>query len=253
ALPLVMLVLAGVSRERHSVLGLEVCFNLEGTGWDWSDYWWCVAGVVSWALVTMGLLTHGGKEVKLRWYRTWCVFYQKVRLRLLDTPIGNRPRRPLCKLWLVAAWFWPDIAAEVCVFLILIFGFLDVVDFCLEVSLVSSPNLVRLAQMFDSLVMAGERLGATHLAERLRRRGVFLFEHAGHVTRPAAERLREWGFALEPVAVKPEDCAIVRDAARVLGCGQRVNGVPVVARRGDEVLIGCLSSRFDLPPGFVPT
>ncbi|AAC55983.1 polyprotein [Pegivirus platyrrhini] len=254
ALPLVLVVAAGVTRERHSVLGLEVCFDLDGGDWPDASWSWGLAGVVSWALLVGGLMTHGGRSARLTWYARWAVNYQRVRRWVNNSPVGAFGRwRRAWKAWLVVAWFFPQTVATVSVIFILCLSSLDVIDFILEVLLVNSPNLARLARVLDSLALAEERLACSWLVGVLRKRGVLLYEHAGHTSRRGAARLREWGFALEPVSITKEDCAIVRDSARVLGCGQLVHGKPVVARRGDEVLIGCVNSRFDLPPGFVPT
>nr|AGK41015.1 polyprotein [Bat pegivirus] len=254
AFPLVLVVAASISRGRASVLGLRVCVDMTSSPWTWSDVWWCFAGLASWAFLTLGLVTHGGRDLKLRWYSYWCRLYQGVRRRVMDSSIGCGGRNPwLGWLWLAAAWFWPDEVVVVVVVIMLAFGALDVLDYVLEVCVVTTVAPARMARLFDAVAVSGDRLAATWLADRFARRGIYLFEHAGQVSRAAAARCREWGMALEPVMVRPQDCEVVRDAARVLTCGSRVGGKPVVARRGSEVLIGAIASLDDLPPGFVPT
>nr|AGK41012.1 polyprotein [Bat pegivirus] len=254
ALPLVLVVAASISRSRCSVLGLRVCFELSSSPWTITDVWWCLAGVVSWAFLTGGLLTHLGRDWKLSVYAGWCRFYQGLRRRIADSPVGTCGRRAwLGWLWLAAAWFWPGPVVDVVVVIMLSLGLVDVLDYALEVCLVTTANPARVARALEAMVASGDTALVRWFVSRLERRGVTLFAHMGQVTRTSAAKLRDWGFALEPVAVTPRDCEIVRDAARTLSCGCLVGGRPVVARRGDEVLIGAVASVEELPPGFVPT
>nr|AGK41011.1 polyprotein [Bat pegivirus] len=254
AFPLVLVVAASISRARCSVLGLRLCITIDDSPYEWADFWWACAGVASWALLTAGLVTPMGKVIKLNWYAGWASFYQGIRRRVADSIIGTCGRRSwLGWVWLVAAWFWPGPVVDVVVVIMLVFGVLDVIDFALETAIITTANPARAARVLDALCQARDLVAVDWVVRRLEARGVYLFAHAGQVTRKAATWLREFGYALEPVMVSPRDCEIVRDARRVLSCGASVKGKPVVARRGDEVLIGCLGSVEELPPGFVPT
>nr|AGK41016.1 polyprotein [Bat pegivirus] len=253
ALPLVVLIAASISRHKCSVLGLRICFTVDEGSYEWADIWWAIAGVVSWGALTLGLVTYGGRQAKLRWYAVWCRLYQGLRRRVADSPIGVCGRnRLLGWLWMAAAWAYPTTVVDVVVILILLCGLLDCVDYVLETAIVTTVNPARAAVVLDALVGCRDWAAVRWFVDRLERRGVRLFAHMGHVTRTTAARLRELGMALEPVSVRPIDCEIVRDTARTLSCGDSVRGKCVVARRGDEVLIGALGGVDQLPPGFVP-
>nr|QOI90119.1 polyprotein [Southwest bike trail virus] len=252
-LPIVLLLACSITRGRHSVLGLEICVSFDQTP-SGSDPWlWCVSGVMSLACVVLGLTTVGGARVKLRLYARWCSVYQACRRRLLESFLGAGGRlQGASGAWFAAALVWPSAVSMVTVTLVLIAGLLDLVDYILETLVLTKVSVSRAAGLLDALASLDDRVACSWLARKLEAKGVRLFGHMGHYTRPTAAKLLDWGFALEPLAVTPTDTYVVRDAARTLSCGALVLGLPVVARRGDSVLVGCVRSVGDLPPGYVP-
>lgn len=253
AFPLALLMGISATRGRTSVLGAEFCFDVT-LEVDTSVLGWVVASVVAWAIALLSSMSAGGWKHKAVIYRTWCKGYQAVRQRVVRSPLGEgRPTKPLTIAWCLASYIWPDAVMLVVVAMVLLFGLFDALDWALEELLVSRPSLRRLARVVECCVMAGEKATTVRLVSKMCARGAYLFDHMGSFSRAVKERLLEWDAALEPLSFTRTDCRIIRDAARTLSCGQCVMGLPVVARRGDEVLIGVFQDVNHLPPGFVPT
>nr|AHH32949.1 polyprotein precursor [Simian pegivirus] len=253
AFPLVLLLVAGATRGRTSVLGLQFCFDFT-VDWQPSLLGWAVALVVSWAIFVTSTMSVGGWKHKARLYGGWCRVYQLVRYYVAASPGGTRSEsRVLLGCWLGAQFLFPEECGLVVLVVMCFCGLLDGTDWAIEILLTSRPQFGRMARLLNSLIESGDRVSSTRLAEALAKRGIFLYDHMGQVTRKARDQLLEWEAFLEPVSFTNRDAEIIRDAARVLTCGASVAGKPVVARRGDEVLIGTLLSLGELPPGFVPT
>nr|UZG89705.1 polyprotein [ticpantry virus 5] len=253
AFPLALLMGISASRGRTSVLGARFCWDVT-VEMEPTILGWVMASVVAWAVLLISSMSMGGWRHKAVVYRGWCIFHQWLRRRVANSPIGEgMPRTPASVAWCLAAYFWPDAVMAVVVTLVVVLGLVDALDWILEELLISRPSLSRLARVVEACVMAGEKATTIRLVQRMAGRNLFLYEHMGAFCRSVAATLREWDAALEPLSFTRTDCRIIRDARRTLSCGQCVAGLPVVARRGDEVLVGVFGSVHDLPPGFVPT
>ncbi len=252
ALPIVMLLCVAFTRGRTSVLGYQFCIDSE-VNWSPSLLGWAVASIVSWAVLVLSTMSVGGWTHKVRLYRAWCRVYQGLRQLLVASPVGARSENwKLFILWMGVTVWWPDECFQVMLVILLICGSIDTFDWALEILLVSRPDFARLARLLNALIESGDRVASTAFVERCCSRGRYLYDHMGHLTRRARDQLLEWEAAIEPVSFTRRDAEIIRDASRILACGASVAGKPVVARRGDEVIIGTLLSLGELPPGFVP-
>nr|UZG89701.1 polyprotein [nabpantry virus 9] len=253
AFPLALLMGISATRGRTSVLGAQFCWDVT-VEMEPTILGWVMATLIAWSIALLSTMSLGGWRHKATLYRVWCKGHQWLRRRVVESPIGEgRPTHPTTAAWCLAAYFWPDAVMWVVVTLIVVLGLVDALDWALEELLVSRPSLRRLARVVEACVTAGERITTQRLTEKLNSRGIYLYEHAGAFCRSVANQLRAWDAALEPLSFTRTDCKIIRDAQRTLSCGQCVMGLPVVARRGDEVLIGVFNSVEELPPGFVPT
>nr|CAI5760823.1 polyprotein [White sucker hepacivirus] len=88
----------------------------------------------------------------------------------------------------------------------------------------------------------------THpLAWFLQRYGFTFHHHLGELSDRAADVFRGAGAWVDPF-IPRGDCATIVDAARILACGDIVDGRPVVARLGDLVWTG--APVCDLPDGY---
>nr|ALS54357.1 putative polyprotein [GB virus C] len=253
AFPIVLLLAVGFSRGRSSVLGYQFCFDAT-VSWEPSLLGWAVSAVVSWAIVTLSTMSMGGWAHKARFYRAWCRVYQGMRTLVAASPGGCRSEsRGLWLLWMLVTVAWPDECFQVTLLIMVVCGSFDLIDWIIETILVTRPNCARMARLLNSLIELGDRASTTRLVECMANRNRYVYDHMGMLTRKARDQLVEWEAALEPVSFTKRDAEIIRDAARIYACGASVAGKPVVARRGDEVLIGTLLSLRELPPGFVPT
>nr|AHH32961.1 polyprotein precursor [Simian pegivirus] len=253
AFPILILICVGLGRGRTSVLGYQFCFDAE-VKWEPNLFGWALSAIISWGVLMLSTMSAGGWAHKARFYRSWCRVYQGIRHLVAASPIGVRSEsRGVWVLWFAATCIWPDECFQVMLVLMIACGLVDLTDWTLEIFLVSRPNFRRLARVLNSLIESGDKVASMRFVECCANRGRFLYDHMGHLTRRARDQLLEWEAAIEPVSFTKKDAEIIRDAARVLACGASVAGKPVVARRGDEVLIGTLLSLGELPPGFVPT
>ncbi|AZY88695.1 polyprotein [Dolphin pegivirus] len=248
---LLIFLLVGYSRRRHSVVGWEICVDFAGEGPSVAWGWWFVAAIVSWAVVMLSTLSMVGRRAKLRLYARYARFYQRCRWFVEDSPLGCGEGSNLAgALWLIAAVLWPDEAGFVSLCFVVLAGLLDLMDLACELVLVTVPDVQALARTVDALAGMFEFEMAGRVLERASRRGLYLYNHMGQVSRGMAAYLQAVGGYLEPALITPRDLELVRDAARVYACGQVVRGKPVVARSGDIVMIGTLRDLSELPPGF---
>nr|WBM84745.1 MAG: polyprotein [Bat pegivirus] len=251
----ILVVLSVLHARRWSALGFELCVSVwseTDISLDWT--WNLLALVIALGLVSFGLLTRRGRELKLSMYACWAVWYAWFARQLEISPAGRWSywRRPLW-IWVFACVCWPDACVTVSLILIGLAASLDCIDWVLEAMFIGQVDVSSLARWCDRVAWIVSSKTLDRVLRRAGDRGVYLYAHMGQVTQRLAERLREFGGGLEPAYVTPLDLERIRDDAFTLGCGVRCRGKPVIARRGEEVLIGTIRSVEDLPPGFTLT
>nr|AGK41003.1 polyprotein [Bat pegivirus] len=239
---------------RHSALGLRLCVDVFlDEPWDWHPISMLLAFLLAWCFISFSLLTVVGKRFRIQLYGYWAWLYSRLIRDLQTSPIGVYSRHRWQWWWVLAGVFYPDTVCLVSVFFIGCAAALDVFDALLEAMFISQVDVPRLARWCDrwATLISSERLG--RVLSRCGANGVWLYSHMGQVSRNLAERLTELGGALEPACVHRIDLERVRDDSFTLACGTSVRGKPVVARRGEEVLIGSVRGLEDLPPGYTLT
>lgn len=252
---LAILAIAVLGRPGRSALGLEVCFDVSGPGWDVPDgiLPWCFAGVVSGLLIHLATFNHWCRGWKLRLYSRWAFWYSRVISWFEVCPFGmDSEFRCVRRLWFFACLFWPDECTLVLGTYCFVAICFDLFDMFLEACLCSQPSVSSVAALLEVAARARSSSLVRWIIVRARARGVLLYQHRGDVPWRAVSFLKELECALEPVSVSAEDLEVVRDAAGVLECGKFFRGKPVVARRGDQVIVGAAKSVGALPVGFVP-
>nr|QAX58264.1 polyprotein [Porcine pegivirus] len=241
------------SRQGHAVSGLTVCLELGPTFFNANWFTWTMSIIASWGVVTLALLTVRGRAAKLEWYGVWCIAYARARWVVRASPVGPFARlQSLWGLWYLASLVYPVECSRIALSLVCCGGFFDLADAIFESAVCTHTNLARLARLLDRLAEIGEVRAVRACLESCARRGVWFYDHKGHVGQSLAEWLRKVHGALEPAGVTPTDCFYYRDTAYTLQCGMTIRGLPVVARCGDMALIGVMRNLADLPPGFVP-
>ncbi|QUE43477.1 polyprotein [Goose pegivirus 1] len=78
--------------------------------------------------------------------------------------------------------------------------------------------------------------------------GCYLYDHRGDLGPWTRLLASAQGWTLEPLALLPKTWKFRIDRTRRLACGDQVDGLPVVARFGDKVMLGPTAGH--LPPGF---
>ncbi|ADK12630.1 polyprotein precursor, partial [GB virus-D] len=248
-----VLVLLALARGRPwSVLGYSVCFEItHDTSFHMHWFWNFVAFLIFFACVSFSLLTPYGKRLRLDCFFYWARAYAWLVLKVEDSPVGKwgRPRQALW-LWPLCCYIFPTECIFISLTLICLAAAIDVLDWVIETMFICQVDVHRLAHALDrwSAMLSMSRLD--RVLTRCGARGIWLYDHMGQVPASLAERLRAFGGALEPAYVTGLDLERIKDDARVLACGSSVRGKPVVARRGDEVLIGTVRGLEELPPGF---
>ncbi|QUE43478.1 polyprotein [Goose pegivirus 2] len=243
--------LVGWSRRRHSVLGseCEICFKVAIDGG--LDFSWSVAIILSYALLVMATFNSKGKCVKLGLYARWAYWYGKVHDWLLRSPLGvENPGAGVLGVWWVVSLLYPRECLCVIVWLYTILGLIDTLDMAFEAALVVEPDLPRWARTVETLAEARNLWGVKRLLEVAGRAGVHLYDHMGQVGEATRNLLLETHACLEPAYVTKQDLEVIRDDQFVLACGSVYGGKPVVARMGENVLIGHARSQWTIPPGY---
>ncbi|QVG71835.1 polyprotein [Passer montanus pegivirus] len=237
------------ARRRHSAAGAcEICISLEVSGgWAWS---WSLALVASYAVMTLASFTRMGKVLKLEWYAKWAYVYGKVYGFVADSPLGWDNVNRAEWIWWGVSFAFPYETLCITVWLYTLFSVVDAFDMLLEAALVVEPELPRIARLVEAVAETRNIWAVKRLLHACGNGGVFLYDHMGQVGRRTKELLLEAHACLEPAFVSSQDLEVVRDDAFILACGSMYGGKPVVARRGNEVLIGHAQSAWTIPPGF---
>nr|AEA73241.1 polyprotein [Bat GB-like virus JFD-2011] len=247
-----VLVLASVLRGgRHTALGLRLCLDVYvDEPFSWHPLAMLLAFILAWAAVSFSLLTVAGKRLRLHLYGYWAVLYSRAIHALQVSLVGRFRSGRWQWLWLLAALFFPSEVCLISLTIICVAATLDCIDLLIESMFTSQVDVPQLARWCDrwASLLSSERLG--RVLRKCGEKGVWLYDHMGQVSTTLAARLHALGGDLEPACVTRMDLERVRDDAFVLCCGSTVRGRPVIARRGEEVLIGSVRGLEDLPPGY---
>ncbi|QVG71836.1 polyprotein [Leucosticte brandti pegivirus] len=238
------------ARRKHSAAGAcEVCISLEVSGgWSWS---WSIALVTAYAVMTLASFTKPGKVLKLEWYAVWARWYGKVYGFVADSPLGaDNPGMGAEWCWWVVSFIYPYETLCITVWLYTLCASVDAIDMLLEALLVVEPQLPRLARLVETVAETRNLWAVNKILKVMGQTGIYLYDHMGQVGEKTRDLLMEAHACLEPAFVTSQDLEVIRDDQFILACGSTYGGRPVVARRGNEVLIGHASSRWTLPPGF---
>nr|WPR17472.1 MAG: non-structural polyprotein [Fernbird pegivirus 1] len=243
--------IVGWSRRRHSVLGseCEICLRVSVAGG--LDFSWSVAMIVSYALLMMATFNQRGKCVKLGLYARWAYWYGKIHDWVLRSPFGvEKPGKVVLGVWWGLCLAYPRESLCTIVWLYTLLGLVDALDMALEAAIVVEPDLPRWARLVETLAETRNLWAVKRLLEVAGRAGIHLYDHMGQVGAATRDLLLEAHACLEPAYVGRQELEVIRDDQFVLACGSAYGGKPVVARMGENVLIGHARSEWTIPPGY---
>nr|QTF98666.1 polyprotein [Hepacivirus hominis] len=112
----------------------------------------------------------------------------------------------------------------------------------LQASLLKIPYFVR-AQVLLSACAAVRRVAGGHYVQMALIKigawaGTYIYDHLSPLRDWAHNGLRDLAVAVEPVVFSPMETKLIVTGADAAACGDIIQGLPVSARRGREVLLG---------------
>nr|ACJ37163.1 polyprotein [hepatitis C virus genotype 1a] len=176
-------------------------------------------------------------------YISWCVWWlqyfltrAEAQLHVWVPPLNVRGGRDAVILLTCAVH--PTLVFDITKLLLAIFGPLWI----LQASLLKVPYFVRVQGLLRICALARKMAGGHYVQMVIIKlgalTGTYIYNHLTPLTDWAHNGLRDLAVAVEPVVFSQMETKLITWGADTAACGDIINGLPVSARRGREILLG---------------
>nr|AXG65478.1 polyprotein [Hepacivirus hominis] len=196
-----------------------------------------LGGGVLLALTILTMSPHYKRWLSLSmWWLQY--FIARVEAALHIYVPSFEPRGPRDSVIILVVLFRPHLAFDITKYILALLGPL----YILQASLLRVPYFLRAHALLKicSLVR-----GVTHgkycqmvLLKLGALTGTYIYDHLSPLSDWAADGLKDLAVALEPVTFTPMEKKVITWGADTAACGDIINGLPVSARLGNEILLG---------------
>nr|ACE63576.1 polyprotein [hepatitis C virus genotype 1a] len=176
-------------------------------------------------------------------YISWCLWWLQYFLTRVEAqlhvwvpPLNVRGGRDAVILLMCAVH--PTLAFDITKLLLAVFGPLWV----LQASLLKIPYFVRVQGLLRICALARKMAGGHYVQMAVIKlgalTGTYVYNHLTPLRDWAHSGLRDLAVAVEPVVFSRMETKLITWGADTAACGDIINGLPVSARRGQEILLG---------------
>nr|ANN11860.1 polyprotein [Hepacivirus hominis] len=176
-------------------------------------------------------------------YISWCLWWLQYLLTRVEAqlhvwvpPLSVRGGRDAVILLMCA--IYPSLIFDITKLLLAIFGPLWV----LQASMLKVPYFVRVQGLLRICALARKMAGGHYVQMAIIKlgalTGTYVYNHLTPLKDWAHNGLRDLAVAVEPVVFSQMETKLITWGADTAACGDIINGLPVSARRGREILLG---------------
>nr|ACE82310.1 polyprotein [hepatitis C virus genotype 1a] len=194
-------------------------------------------GVVLVGLMALTLSPH------YKHYISWCLWWLQyfltrgeAHLHMWVPPLNVRGGRDAVILLMCV--IHPTLIFDITKLLLAIFGPLWI----LQASLLKVPYFVRVQGLLRICALARKMAGGHYVQMAIIKlgalTGTYVYNHLTPLRDWAHNGLRDLAVAVEPVVFSQMETKLITWGADTAACGDIINGLPVSARRGREILLG---------------
>nr|ABV46136.2 polyprotein [hepatitis C virus genotype 1a] len=176
-------------------------------------------------------------------YISWCLWWLQYFLTRVEAllhvwipPLNVRGGRDAVILLMCVVH--PTLVFDITKLLLAVFGPLWV----LQASLLKVPYFVRVQGLLRICALARKMVGGHYVQMAIIKlgalTGTYVYNHLTPLRDWAHNGLRDLAVAVEPVVFSRMETKLITWGADTAACGDIINGLPVSARRGREILLG---------------
>nr|ABV46200.2 polyprotein [hepatitis C virus genotype 1a] len=176
-------------------------------------------------------------------YISWCLWWLQYFLTRVEAqlhvwvpPLNVRGGRDAVILLMCVVH--PTLVFDITKLLLAIFGPLWI----LQASLLKVPYFVRVQGLLRICALARKMVGGHYVQMVIIKlgalTGTYVYNHLTPLRDWAHNGLRDLAVAVEPVVFSPMETKLITWGADTAACGDIIDGLPVSARRGREILLG---------------
>nr|ABV46162.2 polyprotein [hepatitis C virus genotype 1a] len=176
-------------------------------------------------------------------YISWCLWWLQYFLTRVEAqlhvwvpPLNVRGGRDAVILLMCVAH--PILVFDITKLLLAVFGPLWI----LQASLLKVPYFVRVQGLLRICALARKMAGGHYVQMAIIKlgalTGTYIYNHLTPLRDWAHNGLQDLAVAVEPVVFSPMETKLITWGADTAACGDIINGLPVSARRGQEILLG---------------
>lgn len=176
-------------------------------------------------------------------YISWCLWWLQYFLTRVEAqlhvwvpPLNVRGGRDAVILLMCVVH--PTLIFDITKLLLAVFGPLWI----LQASLLKVPYFVRVQGLLRFCALARKMAGGHYVQMAIIKlgalTGTYIYDHLTPLRDWAHNGLRDLAVAVEPVVFSQMETKLITWGADTAACGDIINGLPVSARRGREILLG---------------
>nr|ACA50659.1 polyprotein [hepatitis C virus genotype 1a] len=176
-------------------------------------------------------------------YISWCLWWlqyfltrAEAQLHVWVPPLNVRGGRDAVILLMCVVH--PTLVFDITKLLLAVLGPLWI----LQASLLKVPYFVRVQGLLRICALARKMVGGHYVQMAIIKlgalTGTYIYNHLTPLRDWAHNGLRDLAVAVEPVVFSPMETKLITWGADTAACGDIINGLPVSARRGREILLG---------------
>nr|ACE82455.1 polyprotein [hepatitis C virus genotype 1a] len=176
-------------------------------------------------------------------YISWCLWWlqyfltrAEAQLHVWVPPLNVRGGRDAVILLMCVVH--PSLVFDITKLLLAVFGPLWI----LQASLLKVPYFVRVQGLLRICALARKMAGGHYVQMAIIKlgalTGTYVYNHLTPLRDWAHNGLRDLAVAVEPVVFSQMETKLITWGADTAACGDIINGLPVSARRGREILLG---------------
>nr|ABY67640.1 polyprotein [Hepacivirus hominis] len=176
-------------------------------------------------------------------YISWCLWWLQYFLTRVEAqlhvwvpPLNVRGGRDAVILLMCV--IHPTLVFDITKLLLAVFGPLWI----LQASLLKVPYFVRVQGLLRICALARKMIGGHYVQMAIIKlgalTGTYVYNHLTPLRDWAHNGLRDLAVAVEPVVFSRMETKLITWGADTAACGDIINGLPVSARRGREILLG---------------
>nr|ABV46083.2 polyprotein [hepatitis C virus genotype 1a] len=176
-------------------------------------------------------------------YISWCLWWLQYFLTRVEAqlhvwvpPLNVRGGRDAVILLMCVVH--PTLVFDITKLLLAVLGPLWI----LQASLLKVPYFVRVQGLLRICALARKAVGGHYVQMAIIKlgalTGTYVYDHLTPLRDWAHNGLRDLAVAVEPVVFSPMETKLITWGADTAACGDIINGLPVSARRGQEILLG---------------